>query len=124
MSRNRKSFSPDVLAALRAMPVIEVLDLMGLYWKRDADFVPIKDKSTLRLYVSIDGGVVELLATGLRWYDSRVEKGGGGAIDLVMHLYRLDFVSAVKLLMGASSQAMPTTHNMARSTALIRSLSN
>jgi len=124
MSRNRKSFSPEVLAALRIMPVIEALDLMGLYWKRDTDFVPLKDKSTLRLYVSIEGGVVELLATGLRWYDSRVEKGGGGAIDLVMHLYRLDFVSAVKLLMGASSQAMPTTHNMARSTALIRSLSN
>ncbi|MBZ3343388.1 hypothetical protein IPR00_22095, partial [Xanthomonas perforans] len=41
-------------------------------------------------------GVVELLATGPKWYDTRAEKGGGGAIDLAMHLLRLDFVSAVK----------------------------
>lgn len=98
MSKNRKSFSPEVLAVFRAMPVIEALDLMGLYWKRDADFLPTKDRSTLRLHVSIGGGVVEILATGPRWYDTRIEKGGGGAIDLAMHLHRLDFVSAVKLL--------------------------
>lgn len=122
MSRNRKSFSPEVLAALRAMSVTEALDLMGLYWKPDADFVPTKDKSTLRLHVSSDGGVLEIIATGSRWYDTRVEKGGGGAIDLAMHLYRLDFVSAVKFL--NSIQAIPTTHNNARSTAFMRSLSN
>lgn len=62
------------------------LDVLGLYWKRDPDFVPIKDKSTVRLNVSVGTGVVELLATGPKWYDTRAEKGGGGAIDLTMHL--------------------------------------
>jgi hypothetical protein len=42
--------------------------------------------------------VVELLATGVRWYDPRAKKGGGGAIDLAMHLLGLQFVDAVKRL--------------------------
>ncbi|WP_425534212.1 hypothetical protein [Xanthomonas citri] len=52
--------------------------------------------------MSIGAGVVELLATGSKWYDTRGNKGGGGAIDLAMHLLRLDFVSAVKRLEGAA----------------------
>nr|WP_017166853.1 hypothetical protein [Xanthomonas phaseoli] len=75
------------------MPVLEALDLLGVYWKRDPDFRPLKDKTTIRVNVSIGG---ELLATGRKWFDTRAEKGGGGAIDLAMHLFRLDFVSAVK----------------------------
>ena len=55
----------------------ETLDRLGLYWKRDPDFVPVKDAATVRLNVSI---------------------GGGGAIDLTMPLFRLSFVDAVKRL--------------------------
>ncbi len=32
---------------------------------------------------------------GPKWFDTRAEKGGG-AIDLAMHLLRLEFVAAVK----------------------------
>ena len=70
------------------MTVQETLDRLGLYWKRDPDFVPVKDAATVRLNVSIGGGGVELLATGPKWYDTRKEQGGG-AIDLTMHLFRL-----------------------------------
>ncbi|WP_373789220.1 hypothetical protein [Delftia acidovorans] len=98
MSRARRSFPPALLDSLRAMTVQETLDRLGLYWKRDPDFVPVKDKSTVRLNVSIGGGGVELLATGPKWYDTRAEQGGGGAIDLTMHLFRLSFVDAVKRL--------------------------
>jgi len=94
--RSRRSFPPELLARLRDMPVSDTLDALGLYWKRDPDFRPVKDKETIRVHVSIGGGVIELLATGAKWYDTRAEKGGGGAIDLTMHLLRLDFVSAVK----------------------------
>ncbi|SMR01213.1 hypothetical protein NBC2815_04002 (plasmid) [Xanthomonas fragariae] len=62
--RARRSFPPELLAQLRVMPVTEALDLLGLYWKRDPDFRPLKDKATVRVNVSIGGGVVELLATG------------------------------------------------------------
>lgn len=99
--RARRSFPPALLAELRDMPVSAALDLLGLYWKRDPDFRPIKDKHTTRVNVAIGGGMVELLTTGPKWYDTRAEKGGGGAIDLAMHLLRLDFVSAVKRLDGA-----------------------
>ena len=33
-----------------------------------------------------------------KFFDTRADKGGGGAIDLAMHLLRLDFVAAVKRL--------------------------
>ncbi len=100
MRRARRSFPPALLDSLRAMTVQETLDRLGLYWKLDPDFVPVKDKATIRLNVSIDGGgrLVELLATGPKWYDTRKEQGGGGAIDLTMHLFRLSFVDAVKRL--------------------------
>ena len=93
MSRARRSFPPALLDSLRAMTVQETLDRLGLYWKRDPGFVPVKDKATVRLNVSIGGGGVELLATGPKWYDTRKEQGGG-AIDLAMHLFRLSFVAA------------------------------
>lgn len=96
--RVKKSFSPELLEQLRVMPVTDVLDVLGLYWKRDPDFVPVKDKTTVRLNVALGGGGCELLVTGPKWYDTRAEKGGGGAVDLAMHLLRLDFVSAVKRL--------------------------
>lgn len=96
MGRSRKSFSPELLEQLRSMPVVAALNVLGLYWKRDSDFVPVKDKTTIRLNVSLGGSVVELLATGAKWYDTRTDKGGGGAIDLAMYLFRMDFVTAVK----------------------------
>lgn len=96
--RTRRSFPPALLDRLRTMTPQEALTLLGIYWKRDPDFRPVKDAGTVRLYVSLDGGVIELLVTGPKWYDTRRERGGGGAIDLTMHLLRLDFVSAVKRL--------------------------
>ena len=96
MARTKKSFPPELLEELRVMPVVAALDALGLYWKHDPDFVPVKDKSTVRLNVALGGGGVELLATGPKWYDTRAAKGGGGAVDLAMHLLRLDFVTAVK----------------------------
>lgn len=98
MSRARRSFPPELLDSLRAMTVQEALDRLCLYWKRDPDFQPLKDKATVRLNVSIGGQVFELLATGPKWYDTRAEQGGGGAIDLTMHLFGLSFVAAVKRL--------------------------
>jgi hypothetical protein len=51
--------------------------------------------------VSTAGADFELLVTGLKWFDARAGKGGGGAVDLCMHLLGLDFVAAVKLLCRA-----------------------
>lgn len=84
----KRSFSPELLESLRSMVVTKALDALGLHWKRDPDFQPVKDAATLRLHVAVGGQV----------FDTRADKGGGGAIDLAMHLLRLDFVAAVKRL--------------------------
>jgi len=96
--RRRARFDGAVLDSLRSMTVTEALDRLGLGWKRDPDFSPHKDPRTTRLHVAVGGGVVELVVTGARWYDARAQRGGGGAIDLTMHLLRVSFVDAVKRL--------------------------
>jgi len=63
------------------------------------NFRPQKDPRTARLYVTVGSSVIELVVTGVRWYDTRAKRGGGGGgIDLAMHLLRLSFVDAVKRL--------------------------
>lgn len=101
-SRSSRSFSEDTLQWLREMPLQEACSRLGLFWKEDPDFTPAKDKRTRRVYVSRqDGGVFELLVTAVKWYDARAERGGGGAIDLAMHLLDTEFVPAVKALTAA-----------------------
>jgi hypothetical protein len=95
---SRRSFDAVLLESLRSMPVTEALNRLGLHWKTDPDFRPRKNSSTRRLYVTVDTHVFELLVTGPKWYDTRFERGGGGAIDLAMYILRLSFVDAVKRL--------------------------
>jgi hypothetical protein len=51
-----------------------------------------------RWHVHAARGDFEILTTGSKWYDTRARKGGGGAIDLVMHVGDLSFVDAVTYL--------------------------
>ena len=106
----RKSFNNEMLARVRAMPLLQVLDKLRddgkLFYRRDLDFVPEKDRKTVRLFLSSSSGFAwEVLVTDLKWYDVRAAKGGGGGIDLVMHLLGVDFVAAVKLLSASESVA-------------------
>lgn len=39
-----------------------------------------------------------VLLCGAKFYDTRVKRGGGGAVDLVMHRYNVDFKGAVAFL--------------------------
>ena len=80
------------------MRVQETLDRLGLYWKRDPDFVPVKDAATVRLNVSIGGGSVELLATWPKWYDTRKEQGGGLRPSSCPHSLRLGRSEGIKRL--------------------------
>jgi hypothetical protein len=100
----RKFFEEAQLIRVRSLPLIQVLDGLKvggrLFWRRDLDFVPEKDSRTIRLFISSPSGLAwEILVTDLKWYDVRAGKGGGGGIDLVMHLLDLDFVMAVQTLL-------------------------
>ena len=86
------------IARLRAMSVDDTLTLLGLYAKLDRDYQPHKSAQSKRVNISVDSTVIELVVTGAKWYDARAQRGGGGAIDLTMHLYREPFVKAVQRL--------------------------
>jgi hypothetical protein len=75
-----------------------VLVALSEYLKEDASFVPRQDKASRRWFLTVDGQDFELLITGSKFYDTRSGKGGGGAIDLVMHLFRVDFKVAINKL--------------------------
>ena len=66
--------------------------------KRDPTFTPISSKQTSRWYAKVGGREYELLLTGSKFFDTRANKGGGGAIDLAMHLLQVDFKGAVAKL--------------------------
>lgn len=98
MARKSK-FSDEFLQKLREMPLTKALDVLGVYWKQDRDYKPLRDKSSIRVNVTVkDVRSVELLFTGIRWYDTRSKNGGGGAIDLAMYLFEVDFKEAVAML--------------------------
>ncbi|WP_416400461.1 hypothetical protein [Alicycliphilus denitrificans] len=82
------------------MPADDALSLLSMVLKHDRTFVPVKDAQTRRWHVSTVRGEFEILATGIKWYDTRAQRGGGGAIDLAMHLLGLSFVDAVKHLIA------------------------
>lgn len=66
--------------------------------KADRTFIPTKDVRTRRWNICTERGDYEILTTGCKWYDTRARVGGGGAIDLTMHVLGLTFVDAVKRL--------------------------
>ena len=97
----RRLFDDAVLLRLRGVPLEVVLDALDCHVSKDQAFVPVKDPRTERWFVSAGPGVTELLVTGLKWFNASEGKGGGGGIDLVIHLLKLSFVDAVKRLTAA-----------------------
>lgn len=94
----RRSFSPTVLARLRELPSDEVLARLAIDLKPNVTFKPAKNAGSRRWHAHTVSGDFEILTTGPKWYDTRARKGGGGAIDLAMHVLGLSFVDAVKSL--------------------------
>lgn len=94
----RRSFSPAVLARLRDLASELVLSQVAIDLKVDPTFTPTKRPDSRRWHAHTTQGDFEILTTGAKWYDTRVHKGGGGAIDLTMHVLGLSFVGAVKYL--------------------------
>lgn len=89
--------------ALRALPLLKALDAVGAYAKLDASYQPMKNRDSSRYHVSVDNQDYELLICREKWYDTRACKGGGGAIDLTMHLFSESFSKALRRLDRAVS---------------------
>jgi hypothetical protein len=94
----RRYFSSATLARLRELPSEQVLAGLATGLKPDPTFTPVKHIGSRRWHAHTTQGDFEILTTGPKWYDTRARKGGGGAIDLAMHILGLSFVDAVKRL--------------------------
>lgn len=98
-----KRFDESMLATLREQSVSDTVAMIGLYAKIDPDFQPTKKNPyTKRLYISVGNSVTELIVTGSKWFDTRMNKGGYGGIDLTMHLFKEPFADAVNRLVTTS----------------------
>lgn len=84
----------------RCLDSASVLIVLATHAKRDASYEPTKDKSSSRWHANVDGREFELLLTGPKYWDTRSCVGGGGAIDLMMHLTGVDFKGATRRLKG------------------------
>lgn len=91
---------PADVAALRATPLQEALERLGYHVRTDRDYRPRTCSTTVRVIVeAVDRPrVFELLITGPKWWDLRAGVGGGGAIDLVMHVESMPYRDAVLAL--------------------------
>jgi hypothetical protein len=94
----RRRFGSAALARLRETPSDETLRLLAVHWKLDPAYQPIKSLHSRRWYIRTTCGEFEIITTGPKWYDPRAKRGGGGAIDLAMHILQVPFVEAVKIL--------------------------
>lgn len=86
------------LRRLRQIAAVITLAALTTYAKRDSTFLPAKSFKTERWHATVGSFQFELLLNGPKFYDTRAKVGGGGAIDLAIHLHCLNFVDAVDLL--------------------------
>ena len=86
------------LVRWRQVMAVKALVALATYAKRDISFVPTKSLKTERWHANVDGFEFELLLNGPKFFDTRTKVGGGGAIDLAIHIHRLNFNKAIELL--------------------------
>jgi hypothetical protein len=86
------------LDSWRHVDAVEVLLAFADYAKQDNSFAPIKDPRTQRWHATVGERELHLVLTGSKFWDEFAGVGGGGAIDLVMHLFNCRYRKAVRLL--------------------------
>lgn len=94
----RRSVDNFELERWRLLDAAVTVVALSDYAKLDQDYQPRKDQRSTRWHVTVGGREYEVLCTGPRFLDTRSSKGGGGAVDLAMHLLCIDFKSAVQVL--------------------------
>lgn len=80
------------------LDAVVVLAAVADHAKRDDSYQPRKDCMSSRWHVSAGGHDYELLVIGSKFWDTRARRGGGGAVDLVMHILSVDFKKASRKL--------------------------
>lgn len=87
-----------VLDHWQQLDASKVLLAVADYAKEDVSFVPAKNAATTRWHARVGQREFELLLTGPKFWDARANRGGGGAVDLVMHMNGCHFKLAAAFL--------------------------
>ena len=85
------------LVRWQSLDAAMVLRALAEYAKEDPSYVPRLNTRSSRWHASV-GNDFEILCTGPKFWDDRAQCGGGGALDLAMHLFGLSFKKAARLL--------------------------
>ncbi|MCP3725440.1 hypothetical protein M3I53_20325 [Paraburkholderia sp. CNPSo 3272] len=88
----------SLLSHWREVPAVDVLTALADHAKRDVSYIALKSPLSSRWHARYGSREFELLLTGPKFWDTRERKGGGGALDLAMHLAQVNFSEAVRLL--------------------------
>jgi hypothetical protein len=88
----------SALERWRGLDAATVLTAMAVHAKPDPLYIPVKDRASRRWHAHVAGRDYELLLTGAKFWDTRQAVGGGGAVDLVIHLTGCDFKAACREL--------------------------
>jgi hypothetical protein len=99
-SPRRKAASQEELDRWRSLRASDVVLAFATYTKIDPTYVAVADSTSERWHAEVGGQHRELLLTGPKFWDTHEQRGGGGAVDLVMHMLACDFRRAVSLLRG------------------------
>jgi hypothetical protein len=99
-----RTLDKSTLARWQALEASIVLCRLADRVKNEGSFKPTTACSTDRVHARVAGGEWEFLLTGPKWFYTRAGKGGGGAVDLVVHLRQLPFTRAAELLKESGLQ--------------------
>ena len=86
------------LVRWQSLDAATVLRALTDYAKEDSSYVPRLNTRPSRWHASVAGNDYEILCTGPKFWDGRANSGGGGALDLAMHLFGISFKKAARLL--------------------------
>lgn len=86
------------LGRWRELDALLMLEKLGSYVKADDTFEPLSTHGTQRYHINVEGRDFELLLRGPKFFDTRLQRCGGGAMDMVMHARHIDFKGATDLL--------------------------
>ena len=100
-SKSRSQVARPELVRWRSLDAFQALCVLADYVKEDISFKPTHSPSTRRVHATAAGADWELLVDGPKFYDTRAQTGGGGAIDLAIHLWRVPFKKAALMLRQA-----------------------
>jgi hypothetical protein len=94
----RQLVDNSTLHRWRGLNAAQLLVHLADHAKQDPSFSPTTAVHTTRWHTRFDTCEFELLCTGPKFFDTRANIGGGGAVHLVTHCMRLDFKGAVRFL--------------------------